>query len=98
MPRGSLLKTSQLTANGRIWYSIDIMLHRHIIETDCPSLAAIDDTIDRGNRVDWIRLKKTADADDSVRQKILRVCAAKVADPYAQRYHLWNYYARHATA
>jgi len=28
-----------------------------------------------------------------IRAKVLRVCAAHVADPYAQRYHFWNNYA-----
>lgn len=74
------------------------MVHRHIIETKEPSLAAIDDIIDRGGVEDWRNLKSRADADASLIAKILRVCAAKVSDPYAQRYHLWNYYAQHALA
>ena len=74
------------------------MLHRHIIETASPSLAAIDDIIDRGGVEDWRSLRSRAEADGSILKKILRVCAAKVSDPYAQRYHLWDYYAKHATA
>ena len=74
------------------------MFHRHIIETENPSLAAIDDIIDRGGVSDWRELKTRADADSSVVGKILKVCAAKVSDPYAQRYHLWNYYAKRALA
>jgi len=26
-------------------------------------------------------------------EKVLRVCDAHIADPYAQRYHFWKYYA-----
>jgi hypothetical protein len=26
-------------------------------------------------------------------EKVLRVCQAHVADPYAQRYHFWMHYA-----
>ena len=74
------------------------MLHRHIVETQNPSLAAIDDIIDRGGVEDWRELKIRADADANLIAKIIKVCAAKVSDPYAQRYHLWNYYAQHAVA
>ena len=74
------------------------MFHRHIVESAIPSLAAIDDIIDRGGVEDWRELKARADADSSLLEKILRVCAAKVADPSAQRYHLWNYYAKRALA
>lgn len=74
------------------------MLHRHIIETVKPSLAAIDDIIDRGGVSDWRELKAHADADSSLLGKIIRVCAVKLSDPYAQRYHLWNRYAKRALA
>ena len=74
------------------------MFHRHIIESEKPSLVAIDDIIDRGGVSDWRELKARADADSSLLIKIVKVCAAKVADPYAQRYHLWNRYAKRALA
>ena len=74
------------------------MLHRHIIESAKPSLVAIDDIIDRGGVSDWRALKARADADLSLLDKISKVCAAKIADPYAQRYHLWNHYAKRALA
>ena len=61
-------------------------------------MAAIDDIIDRGGVEDWRGLKNRADADVSLVEKIRKVCAAKISDPYAQRYHLWNYYAQHAVA
>ena len=74
------------------------MLHRHIVEAEKPSLAAIDDIIDRGGVMDWRELKARADVDLSIIGKILKVCAAKISDPYAQRYHLWNRYAKRALA
>lgn len=80
-----------------LWYN-DSMLHRHIVEAEKPSLAAIDDIIDRGGVEDWRALKSRADADAALIAKILKVCAAKISDPYAQRYHLWNYYAQHVVA
>ena len=86
-----------LIAAAKIWYN-KAMLHRHIVETQNPSLAAIDDIIDRGGVEDWRELKIRADADANLIAKIIKVCAAKVSDPYAQRYHLWNYYAQHAVA
>lgn len=72
------------------------MKHRHIIEGSMPSLAAIDDIIERGGVRDWSELKRRADNDSSLLAKIIKVCAVKISDPYAQRYHLWNYYAQHA--
>ena len=83
---------------GGVWYNRRQMNHRHIIETETPSLAAIDDVIDRGGASDWRVLKARADADSSLLKKIVRVCAAKISDPYAQRYHLWDYYAKRALA
>ena len=74
------------------------MFHRHIIESESPSLAAIDDIIDRGGVMDWRELKARADVDLSIIGKILKVCAVKISDPYAQRYHLWNRYAKRALA
>ena len=38
-------------------------------------------------------LRKAALADRSILEKILRVCQAHMADPYAQRYHFWKAYA-----
>ena len=74
------------------------MWHRHIIESGNPSLAAIDDIIDRGGVDDWRALKACADRDSTILAKIAKICSAKVGDPFAQRYHLWNYYAKHAVA
>lgn len=69
------------------------MLHRHLNHQEF-TLAAIDDIIARGKRRDWAALRTALLADPSIREKILRVCAAHVADPYAQRYHFWNHYAQ----
>lgn len=68
------------------------MLHRHLNHQDF-TLAAIDDVIDRGRRQDWAELRRAALADRVVMEKVCRVCAAHVQDPYAQRYHFWKRYA-----
>lgn len=67
------------------------MEHRHLIHQQF-TLAAIDDIISRGKREDWATLRTALLNDPSVREKILRVCAAHIADPYAQRYHFWKQY------
>lgn len=69
------------------------MLHRHLNHQQW-TLAAIDDAIARGKQLDWADLRRAALADHAVMEKILRVCRARVADPYAQRYHFWMHYAR----
>lgn len=69
-----------------------VMLHRHLTHQEF-TLAAIDDVIGRGKRQDWADLRRAALADQVVLEKILRVCQAHVADPYAQRYHFWKQYA-----
>lgn len=68
------------------------MQHRHL-NHQCFTLAAIDDVIGRGKRQDWAALRRAALQDRQVLEKVLRVCAARVADPYAQRYHFWKQYA-----
>ena len=80
-----------------MWYNC-LMWHRHLVSTEVPSLAAVDDIIDRGGVEDWRELKACAERDKSILDKIIKVCAQRISDPYAQRYHLWNYYARHAIA
>ena len=69
------------------------MKHRHIDEGATLSTAAVDDIIDRGGRSDWAYLRDCSLADSSVMEKIRRVCAAHIADPSDQKYHLWNLYA-----
>jgi len=56
--------------------------------------AAIDDVIERGLMQDWLDLRNAARAEPALLDDIARVCAAKIADPYARRYHFWNNYAR----
>jgi hypothetical protein len=68
------------------------MQHRHLTHQDF-TLAAIDDVIARGQRDAWESLHAAFGRDREIRAKVLRVCAAHVADPYAQRYHFWNNYA-----
>jgi len=74
------------------------MTHRHLNSRAHLSAASIDDIIGRGSLADWVSLCRAADADHSVSEKILRVCAEKVKDPCEQRYHLWKYHAEHALA
>lgn len=69
-----------------------VMLHRHLNHQQY-TLAAIDDVIARGRRHDWAALRTAALADRTVLEKVMRVCEAHVADPYAQRYHFWKQYA-----
>lgn len=68
------------------------MIHRHLIHQQF-TLAAIDDLIARGKRRDWTELRRATLADRAALEKVLRVCQAHVADPYAQRYHFWKQYA-----
>ena len=68
------------------------MLHRHLTHQQF-TLAAIDDIIARGKRQDWASLRQAALAERTALEKVLRVCLAHVADPYAQRYHSWKHYA-----
>jgi hypothetical protein len=69
------------------------MLHRHLNHSDW-TLAAVDDVIARGRLDDWKQLRDAATGRAEIRARILRVCAAHLADPYAQRYHFWDYYVR----
>ena len=69
------------------------MLHRHLNHQQF-SLVAIDDVIARGKRRDWAELRLAALEDRAILEKIVRVCRARVVDPYAQRYHFWMHYAR----
>jgi hypothetical protein len=73
------------------------MEHRHLTHQEF-TLAAIDDIISRGKREDWATLRTALLSDPSVREKILRVCAAHIADPYAQRYHFWKQYVERKAA
>ena len=69
------------------------MKHRHLEGTSHYTLAAIDDTIDRGGRADWRSLREAADADPAVKARIRRICAVRANDPYDQKFHLWRAYA-----
>ena len=69
------------------------MEHRHLNHQEL-TLASIDDVIGRGKRQDWVTLRSAALKDRVVMEKILQVCKAHVSNPYAQRYHFWNQYAK----
>ena len=69
------------------------MKHRHLTHQDLSS-AAIDDIIARGKRIDWAELRTAVLADPAVKDKVLHICRARIADPYAQRYQFWWHYAQ----
>ena len=71
-------------AEHPVWRYNRAMQHRHLTHEQY-TLAAIDDSIARGKRRDWAELRQAALADRSLFEKVLRVCQAHVADPYAQR-------------
>ena len=69
------------------------MLHRHLNHSGW-TLAAIDDVIARGRLRDWKELRDAAAIQTEIRDRILRVSAPHLSDPYAQRYHFWNLYVQ----
>ena len=69
------------------------MLHRHLNHSEW-TLAAIDDVIARGKLDDWKELRDAATTDTTIQERILRICKPHLSDPYAQRYHFWNFYFR----
>lgn len=73
------------------------MEHRHLNHQNL-TLAAIGDIIGRGQRKDWAALRTALLADNTVREKVLRVCQEHIHDPYVQRYHFWNHYAQRHSA
>jgi len=68
------------------------MIHRHLNHQEL-SLAAIDDVISRGQRKDWEELRLAVLANPALLEKVQQICRARIADPYAQRYHFWMHYA-----
>jgi len=56
------------------------------------TLAAIDNVIARGKRRDWAELRQEVLSNRTMMEKVLQVCQAHIADPYAQRYHFWKQY------
>jgi hypothetical protein len=73
------------------------MLHRHLTHQQF-TLAAIDDIIARGRRVDWAELRMALHQDPTLNVKVQRICDARIADPFAQRYHFWKHYAQRQAA
>ena len=69
------------------------MQHRHLNHDEL-SIAAIDDVIARGKRIDWVELQQALlSRPAEVRGKILAVCSSHLDDPHEQRYKLWKLYA-----
>lgn len=56
-------------------------------------MAAIDDIIDRGGRVDWAFLRESAKKSADVMTRIRKVCNAHKDDSFDQKYFLWGVYA-----
>lgn len=73
------------------------MAHRHLNHRDY-TLAAIDDIIGNGRWDTWKRLRLAVRADPAIREKVLKVCAARADDPSAQRHRFWKQYAQTATS
>jgi hypothetical protein len=69
------------------------VLHRHL-NHQALALAAIDDIIARGGRSDWEERRDAVRGVPELSDKIRQVCAPKLIDPYAQRYHFWNRYVQ----
>lgn len=69
------------------------MLHRHLNHQRF-TLAAIDDVISRGRWNDWAELRRAVLSDQALMDKVERVCAPYISDPYAQRHHFWMNYAK----
>jgi hypothetical protein len=69
------------------------MRHRHLTHQDF-TLAAIDDIISNGRRAAWERLRLALLHEPGIRDKILKVCDARVHEPSAQRHQFWRQYAQ----
>jgi hypothetical protein len=72
------------------------MEHRHLNHQSF-TLAAIDDIISNGQWDAWEKLRLALRRQAGIRDKILRVCNARVNDPSAQRHHFWRDYAQKAS-
>jgi hypothetical protein len=73
------------------------MEHRHLSGSGW-TLAAIDDAIARGGLSEWKELREAAGAEARVRERIVSVCAPRLADPMEQRYFFWDIYVRRLLA
>lgn len=62
------------------------MEHRHLNHQRY-TLAAIDDTISRGVLADWTELRAAVLQDETLLDRVARVCLPHLANPYAQRYY-----------
>ena len=69
------------------------MDHRHLNHQRF-TLAALDNTINRGVMADWTALRDAVLKDVALLDKVARICQAHLHDPYAQRYHFWMNYVK----
>lgn len=69
------------------------MQHRHLNHQQF-TLPAIDDVIARGGKEDWAQLRAAVLDDQTVLEKVARICQAQISDAYAQRYHFWHHYVQ----
>jgi hypothetical protein len=73
------------------------MRHRHLTHRGF-TLASIDDIVSNGRWDAWVRLRRALYAQPGIREKILKVCDARVHEPSAQRHRFWKQYAQDASA
>lgn len=73
------------------------MEHRHLNHANY-TLAAIDDVIERGTRVDWIALRDAARMNVAVSSRIERICVARAQERTAQRHGFWLLYVQQLAA
>lgn len=73
------------------------MAHRHLNHREY-TLAAIDDIIGNGRWDTWKRLRLAVCRDPEIREKVLKVCATRADDPFAQRHHFWQQYVQTTTS
>ena len=73
------------------------MDHRHLNHSNY-TLAAIDDVIERGSRMDWLALRDAARLDAAVSSRIERVCRVRAQERTAQRHSLWLLYVQRLAA
>ncbi len=73
------------------------MRHRHLNHGGF-TLASIDDIVSNGRWDAWVRLRRALYVQPGIREKILKVCDARVHEPSAQRHRFWKQYAQDASA
>jgi len=69
------------------------MVHRHLNSPQL-TLAAVDDLISRGNRLDWEGLRSAVLESRELIAKVRQVCLANLDGPSSGRYHFWLRYVQ----